>query len=245
MHFFSLKTLMTSCRNREIWLVNKTSTNLIGRSPGRLRDLIGSFSVSRLQNSVTCHSLNVSGFSPFSLSFCAFVAFAAMTSFLRVISSEEEELYLLDCMAYLMLFMAVCTLVSLRFENVPYGRYASSKYGFPVNVKLAWCVQELPSLLIPLYLTVSATSVKTSVLPNQLLIAMFVCHYIQRWGRTSNEHTFVLLLLNILNILYLKHPSCTKEGINDSFKDVECCLLLDTTRGNLNNKQKEGNNMKT
>uniref|UniRef100_A0A3P9HHW4 3-oxo-5alpha-steroid 4-dehydrogenase (NADP(+)) n=2 Tax=Oryzias latipes TaxID=8090 RepID=A0A3P9HHW4_ORYLA len=142
-----------------------------------------------------------------------------MTSFLRVISSEEEELYLLDCMAYLMLFMAVCTLVSLRFENVPYGRYASSKYGFPVNVKLAWCVQELPSLLIPLYLTVSATSVKTSVLPNQLLIAMFVCHYIQRaiiypflirGGKATPFVSFALALLfclynGYMQVRYLSH----------------------------------------
>uniref|UniRef100_A0A8C7XJR6 3-oxo-5-alpha-steroid 4-dehydrogenase C-terminal domain-containing protein n=1 Tax=Oryzias sinensis TaxID=183150 RepID=A0A8C7XJR6_9TELE len=142
-----------------------------------------------------------------------------MTSFLRVISSEEGELYLLDCMAYLMLFMAVCTLVSLRFENVPYGRYASSKYGFPVNVKLAWCVQELPSLLIPLYLTVSATSVKTSVLPNQLLIAMFVCHYIQRaiiypflirGGKATPFVSFALALLfclynGYMQVRYLSH----------------------------------------
>ncbi|XP_043995215.1 3-oxo-5-alpha-steroid 4-dehydrogenase 1 isoform X2 [Gambusia affinis] len=36
-------------------------------------------------------------------------------------SSEEQELYILDCMAYFMDFMAACTFVSLLFQNVPYG----------------------------------------------------------------------------------------------------------------------------
>ncbi|XP_041867472.1 3-oxo-5-alpha-steroid 4-dehydrogenase 1 [Melanotaenia boesemani] len=102
----------------------------------------------------------------------------ALLSF--IFHSEEDELFVLDCMAYFMVFMAVCTFVSLLFENVPYGRYATSKYGFPVNVKFAWFVQELPSLLLPVCLVVWTSSAKTSRLPNQLLIMMFLCHYIQR-----------------------------------------------------------------
>uniref|UniRef100_A0A1A7Y6U8 3-oxo-5alpha-steroid 4-dehydrogenase (NADP(+)) n=1 Tax=Iconisemion striatum TaxID=60296 RepID=A0A1A7Y6U8_9TELE len=95
-------------------------------------------------------------------------------------SSEEDELYILELMAYFMIFMAVCTFFSLLFRNVPYGRYASSKYGFPVNVKFAWFVQEVPSLFLPLALVFWTSTAKTSLLPNQLLIAMFLCHYFQR-----------------------------------------------------------------
>ena len=99
----------------------------------------------------------------------------------RLFSSEKEELYMLDCMAYFMVVMAACTLITLLFENVPYGRYASSKYGFPVNVKFAWFVQELPAFLVPVCLVFFTTSsAKTSLLPNQLLIAMYFCHYVQR-----------------------------------------------------------------
>lgn len=94
-------------------------------------------------------------------------------------SSEEEELYMLDRMAYLMFLMAACTFITLLFENVPYGRYATSKYGFPVNARFAWFVQELPALLLPLCLLLW-TSSKTSLLPNQLLIAMYFLHYVQR-----------------------------------------------------------------
>lgn len=95
-------------------------------------------------------------------------------------SSEEEELFILDCLAYFMVFMAACTFVTLLFENVPYGRYATSRYGFPVNVRFAWFVQELPAFLVPVLLVFWTSSAKTSQLPNQLLIAMYFCHYVQR-----------------------------------------------------------------
>lgn len=98
----------------------------------------------------------------------------------RLISSPEEELHILNCMAYFMLLMAACSCVTLLFENVPYGRYASSKYGFPVNVKLAWFVQELPAFLVPVCLVVWTSSAKSSLLANRLLMAMYFCHYFQR-----------------------------------------------------------------
>lgn len=95
-------------------------------------------------------------------------------------ASEEEERYILDCMAYFVVLMAACCFVTLLFVNVPYGRYATSKYGFPVNVKFAWFIQELPAFLVPLYLVVWTSSKKATLLPNQLLTAMFLWHYVQR-----------------------------------------------------------------
>uniref|UniRef100_A0A8C0YDW2 3-oxo-5-alpha-steroid 4-dehydrogenase C-terminal domain-containing protein n=2 Tax=Cyprinus carpio TaxID=7962 RepID=A0A8C0YDW2_CYPCA len=59
-------------------------------------------------------------------------------------SSEEQEVYVLDCLSYFMMVMAFLNCVTLLFEHVPYGRYAPSSYGFPVHVKFAWFVQELP-----------------------------------------------------------------------------------------------------
>ncbi|XP_077599164.1 3-oxo-5-alpha-steroid 4-dehydrogenase 1 [Stigmatopora nigra] len=95
-------------------------------------------------------------------------------------SSPEEEQHVLDWMAYIMLLMAAYTFLSLLFVNVPYGRYTSSTYGFPVNVKLAWFIQELPAFLVPACLLVWASSARSSHLANQMLIAMFFCHYAQR-----------------------------------------------------------------
>lgn len=104
-----------------------------------------------------------------------------MENILRMlVSSEEEELYILDCFSYLMLLMALVTGLTLLFENVPYGRYTSTKYGFPVNVKVAWFVQELPAFLVPLSLILWASPEKITDLPNQVLLAMYFCHYVQR-----------------------------------------------------------------
>ncbi|XP_036372195.1 3-oxo-5-alpha-steroid 4-dehydrogenase 1 [Megalops cyprinoides] len=100
--------------------------------------------------------------------------------FTELFGSDAEELYLLDCMSYIMLFMAGATFLTLLFENVPYGRYASSKYGFPVNVKFAWFVQELPAFVVPLYLVLGTSAAQLSQLPNRLIIAMYFCHYVQR-----------------------------------------------------------------
>jgi len=104
-----------------------------------------------------------------------------MDAILKILfSSEEEERYVLDCLSYLMMVMAFITFVTLLFEHVPYGRYASSRYGFPVNVKFAWFVQELPAFLVPLCLVLWSPCAKLMHLPNQLLLLMFCCHYAQR-----------------------------------------------------------------
>ncbi|XP_028820437.1 3-oxo-5-alpha-steroid 4-dehydrogenase 1 [Denticeps clupeoides] len=104
-----------------------------------------------------------------------------MDPLLRLLfSSEAEELSALDRMAHFMLLMAALTFLTLLFENVPYGRYASRRYGFPVDARLAWFVQELPALAVPLCLVLWTSAAKTSRLPNQLLLCMYFCHYTQR-----------------------------------------------------------------
>lgn len=101
-------------------------------------------------------------------------------SLFYLLSSEAGEPYQLEWMAYVMVLMGLLSFLFLLFINVPYGRYASSKFGFPVSVKLAWFLQELPSLLVPLYVVVFTAADRNSYLSNQVLIGMFLCHYIQR-----------------------------------------------------------------
>lgn len=119
-------------------------------------------------------------------------------------SSEKEELFVLDCLAYFMVFMAACCFVTLLFENVPYGRYSTSKYGFPVNARVAWFIQELPAFLVPFSLVVWTSSSRTSILPNQLLIAMYFCHYVQRWVFTQS-FTFITPSWTTCNITSVLH----------------------------------------
>ncbi|XP_052439615.1 3-oxo-5-alpha-steroid 4-dehydrogenase 1 isoform X2 [Carassius gibelio] len=133
--------------------------------------------------------------------------------------SEEQEVYVLVCLSYLMMVMGFITFVTLLYEHVPYGRYASSRYGFPVNVKLAWFVQELPAFLVPLSLVLWRHCAKITHLPNQLLLLMFIFHYLQRsliypflirGGKSTPLISFVLAFVfciynGYLQARYLSH----------------------------------------
>ncbi|GCC35421.1 hypothetical protein chiPu_0013905 [Chiloscyllium punctatum] len=93
---------------------------------------------------------------------------------------DNDSEFLLKSLSWLMVLMGVVTFVLSKFVDLPYGRYACSKFGFPVNVKIAWFIQELPSLTVPLYLMCFSTDIKPLSLPNRLLLGMFIGHYIHR-----------------------------------------------------------------
>ncbi|XP_032903987.1 3-oxo-5-alpha-steroid 4-dehydrogenase 1 [Amblyraja radiata] len=93
--------------------------------------------------------------------------------------NNEGELHI-ETMSWLIILMGGCAFLAMQFIDMPYGRYTSSKFGFLVNVKAAWFIQEIPSLAIPLYLLFINAGNKPVQLPNQLLLGMFICHYTHR-----------------------------------------------------------------
>lgn len=80
----------------------------------------------------------------------------------------------------------------LAFGNylwVPYGRYSDQKgllsrlwvTSFKVPARLAWMTQEIPSVLIPLYLALNVGGRYVGAFnPNIVLLGMFLIHYINR-----------------------------------------------------------------
>ncbi|XP_060680560.1 3-oxo-5-alpha-steroid 4-dehydrogenase 1 [Hemiscyllium ocellatum] len=97
-----------------------------------------------------------------------------------VLGVDNDSEFLLKSLSWLMVSLGGVTFVLLKFVDLPYGRYACSKFGFPVNVKIAWFIQELPSLTVPLYLVCFSTDINPLSLPNRLLLGMFIGHYIHR-----------------------------------------------------------------
>ncbi|XP_072267977.1 3-oxo-5-alpha-steroid 4-dehydrogenase 1 [Pyxicephalus adspersus] len=89
----------------------------------------------------------------------------------------EDESRLLDFLSQFMVFMGLLSFALLRFINMPYGRYTSTAFGPAIPVRLAWFIQELPSLAVPLYYLASQPPLTT---PSQLLMGFFICHYFQR-----------------------------------------------------------------
>lgn len=90
----------------------------------------------------------------------------------------ECERKLLHTLALAMLALAPVTFIALQFRPATYGRYARSEGGILVPGRLAWIVQELPSVLIPCYTL--ACSSEPLLSWRTVLIGAFLVHYIHR-----------------------------------------------------------------
>ena len=66
----------------------------------------------------------------------------------------------------------------------PYGRYTRGGYGFGVNVRVAWVIQESPSFLVPVFVAgyLGGDKITGTVNPNVILLSMFLLHYFQRYA---------------------------------------------------------------
>ena len=78
--------------------------------------------------------------------------------------------------------------VAQLFMSAPYGRYIRGGYGFPMNAKLAWVLQECPSFLVPVFVAgyLGGNQITGVVNPNVVLLSMFLLHYFQRYGILFN-----------------------------------------------------------
>ena len=86
--------------------------------------------------------------------------------------------YLEVVTAGLVVSMVVAALIMVLGPAAPYGRYHSEKalglkWGPKINAKVAWIIQESPSLVVPL-LNMPSASV------NRILLSLFVLHYANR-----------------------------------------------------------------
>ena len=65
----------------------------------------------------------------------------------------------------------------------PYGRYTRAGYGFDVNVRVAWVLQECPSFVVPVFAAgyLGGDKITGTVNPNVILLSMFLLHYFQRY----------------------------------------------------------------
>lgn len=107
---------------------------------------------------------------------------AALASFpLQFLGTTDDERFVNGVSCALCLAMFGGFLHLCRGTAAPYGRYSGTRsYGFLVNGKVAWIVQEFPSLAVPLYLYGVGPTDTTSQTANQILLGMFLFHYFNR-----------------------------------------------------------------
>lgn len=90
-----------------------------------------------------------------------------------------REQRLLDHLAILMAGCSVPIMVLGMILGSYYGRYSKGSSHCKVPARLAWALQELPALVVPL-LCAWAGGGHLHCWPNRILLAMFVAHYVQR-----------------------------------------------------------------
>jgi len=97
-------------------------------------------------------------------------------------ATPEQDL--LDGIVLGMIALSIPILISLLFVKAPYGRYASGSswlYGFDVNGKLAWILQECPTVIWGIYLILTTpNSLVQQNTANLLLFLYFMFHYVYR-----------------------------------------------------------------
>ncbi|XP_032135019.1 3-oxo-5-alpha-steroid 4-dehydrogenase 1 isoform X1 [Sapajus apella] len=95
-------------------------------------------------------------------------------------ATAVAEERLLSALVYLQCAAGCLILGVNQQRNSPYGRQATPRCRLRVPARVAWAVQELPSLALPLYQCASESAPRLRDAPNCILLAMFLVHYVQR-----------------------------------------------------------------
>lgn len=100
---------------------------------------------------------------------------------------------LLTASSYTMIFFGLAAFLALLYVPAPYGKYAEKAewfYGFLINGKAAWIIQECPSFALAFYYwysTVTSSSTSSTIVqqlttltPRSILLGMYLFHYFNR-----------------------------------------------------------------
>ncbi|XP_022324490.2 3-oxo-5-alpha-steroid 4-dehydrogenase 2-like [Crassostrea virginica] len=107
--------------------------------------------------------------------------FQSMYAVLEKIDGAFSAHGSLSLVSGVMMCWGLSNFVSLQFTTAPYGRYVRAGWGVPVSARLAWFLQELPSFLVPLLISLGRyNDFQNLHAHNNVLIGCFLLHYFHR-----------------------------------------------------------------
>ncbi|XP_028410157.1 3-oxo-5-alpha-steroid 4-dehydrogenase 1-like [Dendronephthya gigantea] len=117
-----------------------------------------------------------------------------------LLNFDEERL--VNYCAWLVIATGVVSIISGYFLATPYGRYSREGWGFGIDARLAWFLQESPSFIIPCSLLWfnDGRMVLMSLQPNTAVLSMFLIHYFRRsfiyplWIKNTASTPFFIFL---------------------------------------------------
>ncbi|XP_043818717.1 3-oxo-5-alpha-steroid 4-dehydrogenase 1 [Dromiciops gliroides] len=86
----------------------------------------------------------------------------------------------MEKLSFLLVLLGPVAFVLQSIVGSPYGRHVSPRFGPTLPVKLVWFLQEMPSLLVPLYVVTCTPAERLNHWPNRILLGIFIIHYLQR-----------------------------------------------------------------
>ena len=89
----------------------------------------------------------------------------------------------------MILFSLFATVLGSKIPS-PYGRFSRGGWGFTLDPRFTWLMQESPSFLVPLFVAgyLGGDQLKRT---NIALLSMFLLHYFQRYVASYNRvHAF-------------------------------------------------------
>ena len=94
-----------------------------------------------------------------------------------------DELDILEFTWKGIIFFSLVTAVLQLLITAPYGRFSRSGWGFTMDPRFTWVMQESPSFLVPLFVAgyLGGDQLKGTLTPNIVLLSMFLLHYFQRY----------------------------------------------------------------
>ena len=98
-----------------------------------------------------------------------------------------DELCTIHLLSYVMIVLGLLCFHHLTNGNkAPYGRYSKAdrvlmNIQFELDARVAWFLQELPSLTVPFYFAMFTNGIQYFNYTNKLILSMFMIHYFQRW----------------------------------------------------------------
>ncbi|XP_071961967.1 3-oxo-5-alpha-steroid 4-dehydrogenase 1-like [Antedon mediterranea] len=134
-------------------------------------------------------------------------------------SPAEEQL--ISRMTLALAFLSIFVMSLLQWFKATYGRYGHLTDSMRINVRVAWIVQELPALSIPLALVLFTDSPQTKNPVNVILCGLFIIHYFQRalvfpflirGGKDTPILPFVLALMFCMCNGYIQGRYLTMYG---------------------------------
>ena len=111
-----------------------------------------------------------------------------MVEVLRLLTHSDDAFPYEHFVQLSLVVFGMIVLLSLYFVAAPYGRYTRQGWGFLIDGRVAWMLQESPSIIASCSFLFYETPLTWKTHPcNYVMLALYIFHYIYRFVDYSSS----------------------------------------------------------